>query len=447
MKLRNRPASEMKESALEGIGGIPKKWKETKLKKIANVRVSNIDKKSYEEESEVFLCNYVDVYKNEVITSKINFMKATASAGQLRKFYLEKDDVIITKDSEEANDIAVPAIIGEQLPGVVCGYHLALIKPHRSELVGSYLLRQFQTGPINDQFVIAANGVTRFGLASSSILNAYVLAPAIDEQIQISSFINFKTAIINELIDKKKIQIELLREHEKSLIHHAVTKGLDPKAKMKDSGIEWIGKIPEDWRAIQLKNLCSEEITDGPHETPDFIDAGIPFLSVDSIQNGKLDFEDCRYISNEAHEEYKQKANPKKGDILLGKAASVGKIAMVEVDFEFSIWSPLALIRPNISKLIPKYLEFYLKSDIVQDQISILSSENTQKNIGMNKIRRIKIVTPTVTEQIEIADFLNLGRSKIENASNKIKDEIAKLEEYRKSLIYEVVTGKVEVLA
>jgi type I restriction enzyme S subunit len=120
-----------------------------------------------------------------------------------------------------------------------------------------------------------------------------------------------------------------------------------PYPAYKDSGVEWLGEVPVDWEVRRLKTLISEPITDGPHETPEFLLEGIPFLSVDGIQEGELVFDGCRYIAEAAHKEYRRKCAPRREDILLGKAASTGKIARVKVDFEFSVWSPLALIRAN----------------------------------------------------------------------------------------------------
>ncbi|MDD4110378.1 MAG: restriction endonuclease subunit S [Clostridia bacterium] len=268
--------------------------------------------------------------------------------------------------------------------------------------------------------------------------------PLLDQE-KIATKTDLANRLIQQTITSKIQQIELLQEYEKSIIHQAVTKGIDKNVKLKDSGIEWMGQIPSQWNVFLLKRLCAERITDGPHETPEFIDAGIPFLSVDSIQEGKIIFENCRHISMGAHDEYKKKANPKKGDVLLGKAASVGKVALVDVDFEFSIWSPLALIRTNNKRLLPEFLELYLKSDILQDQISILSSENTQKNIGMNKIERIHIIVPPIMEQQEIIKTVKLKISQIHKSIDVIKKTIDAIEEYRKSLIFELVTGKVRV--
>ena len=217
-------------------------------------------------------------------------------------------------------------------------------------------------------------------------------------------------------------------------------------SEMKDSGVEWIGKIPKDWEIIQLKYLLKNKITDGPHETPTFTNEGIPFLSVDSIKDGKLIFKNSRYISYYDHQKYIKKCRPQRNDILMGKAASTGKIAMVETDIEFSIWSPLALIRANNNIIKSKYLEFSMKSSQVQYQIEILCTNNTQKNISMDDISKLKIVYPDINRQEKIANFLDEKTSKFDSLISKKEALIEKLEEAKKSLISEVVTGKVKVV-
>jgi type I restriction enzyme S subunit len=153
-----------RDSEVEWIGEIPEGWEVKKLKYIADTRPSNIDKKSKDEEEEVLLCNYVDVYKNEFISSELAFMTATASREQKEKFLLQKGDVLATKDSETPDDIAIPALVVEDLDNVVCGYHLTHIKPKK--IIGSFLFRYFQTKYLRSYFKISANGVTRYGLGA-----------------------------------------------------------------------------------------------------------------------------------------------------------------------------------------------------------------------------------------------------------------------------------------
>jgi type I restriction enzyme, S subunit len=207
-----------------------------------------------------------------------------------------------------------------------------------------------------------------------------------------------------------------------------------------DSGVEWLGFLPTSWSTRRLKFLIEDKITDGPHETPIFTSEGIPFLSVDGIQNGELIFDGCRHISLEAHEIYRRKAAPIFNDILLGKAASTGKIARVKVHFEFSIWSPLALIRPNRKIIDPAFVEYAFKSDFIQAQIEVLCTSNTQKNISMDDIPVIIFPLPPLPEQYHIVAFLNTKTAEIDDLIALKERQVALLQQKRKTLISRAVT-------
>lgn len=217
-----------------------------------------------------------------------------------------------------------------------------------------------------------------------------------------------------------------------------------PYSSYKESGVEWLGEVPEHWNVKRLKNVIRAPITDGPHETPIFINEGIPFLSVDGIQDGELTFEKCRYISYEAHQSYSKKAYIQLDDILLGKAASIGKVARVKVDFEFSIWSPLALIKPKLSEIKPSYLEYLLKSTLTQYQIQQLSTSNTQQNISMGDIPKFVFSLPAIEEQTAIVNFLDRETSKIDILISKQERMIVLLNEKRSALISHAVTKGID---
>ncbi|MCX6750270.1 MAG: restriction endonuclease subunit S, partial [Candidatus Pacearchaeota archaeon] len=204
--------------------------------------------------------------------------------------------------------------------------------------------------------------------------------------------------------------------------------------------INWKPQLPKDWNIHKIKFLLSRPVTDGPHETPEFIEEGVPFLSVDSIQDGKLIFENCRYISKEDFTRFKVKCKPQRDDVFLGKAASIGKIAIVDVDFEFGIWSPLALLRPNKKKILPKFLEFSLKANYNQDQIDLFATSNTQKNISMDDIPSIQLIIPPIEEQKQIANYLDKKITDINNLLEKDKHLIKLLKEKRIALIRHIIT-------
>ena len=143
-----------KSSGVEWLGDVPEHWEVKRLKTSATCWVSNVDKVPAEDELPVRLCNYTDVYYNDHITPEMGLMETTATADEIRRFGLCVGDVVITKDSEEWNDIAVPALVKKSAPDLVCGYHLAIVRSHANKLFGDYLLRAFQSCAVNQQFIV-----------------------------------------------------------------------------------------------------------------------------------------------------------------------------------------------------------------------------------------------------------------------------------------------------
>jgi len=269
--------------------------------------------------------------------------------------------------------------------------------------------------------------------------------PSMHEQRAIADFLDRETERIDALVAKKQRLIELLQEKRTALISHAVTRGLDPDTPLKNSSIAGIGRIPETWKPTRLWAVLSAPVTDGPHETPDFVDEGMPFLSVDAIQEGELVFTGCRFVSLADHTEFRRKAAPQRDDILMGKAASTGKIARVKTDVEFSIWSPLALIRLNHSLARSRYVEYALKAPLAQLQIDLLCTSNTQKNISMSDIPRVVIMLPPLREQDEIADRLDEETQAIDRLIGRVRLALERLGEHRSALITAAVTGQIDV--
>jgi type I restriction enzyme S subunit len=194
---------------------------EIPLKFVASIDVSNVDKKTYDGQESVLLCNYTDVYYNRVINNAIEFMPATADPNQVRRLTLRAGDVLITKDSETADDIAVPALVGVDLPGVVLGYHLALLRPR--QMKGDFLYWALRSRRCRDAFSLAASGVTRVGLRQDAM--GRVPIPALDVNVQetVAQKLNREAEQMESMIRLLARQIELLREHRQALITAAVT--------------------------------------------------------------------------------------------------------------------------------------------------------------------------------------------------------------------------------
>ncbi|MBZ2022476.1 restriction endonuclease subunit S [Streptococcus sanguinis] len=212
--------------------------------------------------------------------------------------------------------------------------------------------------------------------------------------------------------------------------------------RMKESGIDWIGQIPEEWEVRAIKHIVETPVTDGPHETPVLYETGIPFLSAEAVKDGILDFNYKRgYISLKDHERFKKKISPKKDDIFIVKSgATTGNVGIVNTDDIFDIWSPLALIRCNKTLAIQKYIYFYLLSTLFKAQVEFNWSFGTQQNIGMGVIERIKVILPPVSEQQKIADFLDKKTVQLDKVKALLEEQIQKFKDYRASLIYKTVT-------
>lgn len=290
-------------------------------------------------------------------------------------------------------------------------------------------------------------GTTFKELSTTSLKEFKLPIPSELEQHQIVQFLDEKTGLIDKLISTKELKITLLKEQRTSLINEVVTKGLNPYVKMKNTGIEWIGEIPEHWNMVSIKNLVSTKITDGPHETPEWVEEGIPFLSVESVQDNKLDFNKKRgYITEELHKIYSKKCKPQRDDIFIVKSGSTtGKSTIVETDEEFNIWSPLCIVRSNKDKILPRFLFNSIQSFYFRRFIELGWSFGTQPNIGMGVIENLKVVLPPLKEQQPIIDFLNHKIIDIDNLVDLEQKKIDLLKEYRQSLISEVITGKIKV--
>lgn len=224
--MKINPYLAYKDSGVKWLDNVPQEWNVKPLKLISDLRLSNIDKHTVPTEPAVKLCNYVDVYKNENIDSSIDFMKATASVDQIKRLTLAVGDVIITKDSENANDIGVPAYVKEIQPGLVCGYHLALIRPN-AEVSGEFLNYLFKSKYTASYFENEASGMTRYAIGKYSIENLDVPTPEYDEQVSIANFLNYETSKLDDLVAKQQKLIELLKEKRKAIISAAVTGKID----------------------------------------------------------------------------------------------------------------------------------------------------------------------------------------------------------------------------
>ncbi len=438
---------EYKDLCVEWLDQIPSHWNIKRLKRISSVKFSGVDKHSKEGEKPVFLCNYTDVYNKDTILLNNGFMEATATDNEIALFSLKRDDVIITKDSEDWKDIAVPSYIFTDLPGVICGYHLALIHPEL--ITGRFLFWSFYARNINHQFVVASTGITRFGLGKYWLDNSLFFIPPISEQQAIADFLDQETARIDELIARKQSLIDLLKEQRTTLITHTVTKGLNQGVPMKDSEVEWLGQIPVHWEVKKLKHVLLRN--DGGVWGDDYDENGtIVLRSTEQTIGGEWCINEPAIRRINA-EEYK-KSKLICGDLLITKSSGselhIGKTTLVTKTIEdmnccFSNFMQRIRLLSNYSA---KYIYYVFNCILGREQLVYYSNTTTGlANLSSTIIGNIHIAMPNYSEQQAITDYLDQETSRIDNLVSRINQAIEKLQEYRSATITAAVTGKIDV--
>ncbi|WOP15905.1 NADAR domain-containing protein [Ottowia sp. SB7-C50] len=220
-------AVSLKPSGIEWLGEVPEHWEVALIKHVADVRFSGVDKHSHDLETPVRLCNYTDVYKNDRITDDMDLMRATATAAEIARLTLKAGDVILTKDSETPDDIGVPAWVPEDLPGVVCAYHLGLLRPVPDRVLGEFLFRAIGSARTAQQFHVLATGVTRFALGKHDVKNAVIALPPVEEQKTICRWITDECKPLDDAIARTEEEIKLIREYRDRQIADVVTGQVD----------------------------------------------------------------------------------------------------------------------------------------------------------------------------------------------------------------------------
>jgi type I restriction enzyme S subunit len=449
---------EYKPSGVEWFGDVPEHWEVKRLKTSAISWVSNVDKVPAEDELPVRLCNYTDVYYHDHITPEMELMETTATADEIRRFGLRVGDVIITKDSEDWSDIAVPALVKKTAPDLVCGYHLAIIRSNHKALFGDYLLRAFQSCAVNQQFQVAASGVTRYGLPKASIGEAWIPLPAPAEQRAIAAFLDRETGRVDRLVAKKLELIERLKEKRIALISRTVTRGLPAEAAakagiptnppLKHSGLDWLGDIPEHWFCTTLKRVVSVcgRIGFRGYTTDDLVDEGDGALALGGANLtavGRLDFTKRTYLSWPKYEESPE-IKVAVNDLVIGQRGTCGNVVLIDRDIGPATINP-SLVLLKQPKIHGGFLCYWLMGRFIQSIFDSYLSATAVPMLSQQQIGNVPVCHPPLPEQAAIAAYLDVETAKLDALVGKVEEAVERLQEYRTALITAAVTGKIDV--
>lgn len=428
---QSKPASHL------WVDAIPQGWTETRLRFVANVSNSNVDKKSYEGQLPVRLCNYTDVYYNERISPELEFMRATATPAEIEKFELREGDVIITKDSEDPNDIGVPALVMEDMPGVVCGYHLSVVRTADPD-TAAFLQYSIMSHVNKAQLYVDTPGVTRYGLDQDAIKSILVLLPPPEERRQIVQMLRQETGRIDGLIDKKTRFISVLNDKEKAMIAHFVRRGIDASAPATDSGVEWRGIVPTHWQRARMKNHFKQVKRQGYDD-----------LTVLSVYRefGVIEKASRSDNINKTPEDLSKYQLVEPNDLAINKMkAWQGSMGISPF---LGITSPDYVVMKPIGEHNPRYMHHYLRARPMPWVYRLISNgiRTDQWRMEPEKFLELPIFLPPLDEQDAIANRIDRELDRIRGLIEKTERSIALLKEKRAALITAAVTGKIDVRA
>lgn len=439
-----RPYPKYKPSGIDWLEEVPAHWSILPLRRVASVIASNVDKHIVEGEIPVSLCNYTDVYYNRHITSDIEFSKGTVSPEELARFQLLPGDVLITKDSESWDDIAVPAVVIDALPNVVCGYHLSRIRPD-PVLDGRFLAYWIGSEDGAIHFKVLANGVTRFGLGANAIKSAGVPLPPLDEQRAIADFLDAMNEKIARFIAARRRMIAVLEEQKGAIINQAVTRGLDPDVPLKPSGIDWLGDIPAHWEILPLGRLV--KIAGGM--TPSKSNVGywtgtVPWISPKDMKSSRITSA-VDYISEQAVRETGLAIVPLQSILIVVRGMILARkvpVAVTEIPLTINQDMKALISKPAID---PNFLARQL--EVAQDALFPLIDEagHGTRRLPTPALLGLQLPVPSKGEQAGIVAHIDNATSTISETIARHWREIELMQEYRTRLISDVVTGTLDV--
>jgi type I restriction enzyme, S subunit len=419
---------------LNWVSNLPAHWGTKPLRAVADYTVSNVDKVPAGNEAPVWLCNYTDVYNNEFITLHLDFMRATATEGEIEKFGLKVDDVVITKDSESWDDIGVPAIVKETAGDLVCGYHLAVLRPRKQILDGSFLFRCLQAKPVRVQLELAANGVTRFGIPKADIGAMTLPIPPLSQQRIIADYLDRETARLDGLVAAKERVLGLLAEKRQALITRAVTRGLEPRSPLRDSGIPWLGEIPAHWQILQLK-FVTRSLHTGPFgsqlHAEEYITGGVPVVNPSHLSSGRICADD-RVSVDEATAERLVIHRLSPCDVVFARRGELGRCGVVEPSQAGWLCGTGSLrARLRLDMVDPYYIVLVFTGTRVSDVLTFESVGSTMDNLNTEILGSCQFGVPPLTEQRAIVAHITAETAKLDALHAATERTIAILRERR----------------
>src|SRR5690554_4446683 len=441
-----------KDSGIEYLDKIPVHWQELRMRFIGYLygglsgKSANDFNQLTNEDNKCFI-PFTNIANNFRIDSES--LQTVVIAENEKQNKVKKGDLFFLMSSENYDDVGKSAVLLDDLEETYLNSFCKGFRITKENIVPKFLNYQLHSKQLRHNLLTGANGFTRINLKIDKVIDLLTALPPIAEQTSIASFLDRKTSEIDDIIADKKRLLELYEEEKTAIINQAVTKGLDPNAPMKDSGIEWLGEIPEHWEVKKLKMLVSKV---GSGVTPKggssvYLSIGIPLIRSQNVHFDSLKLDDVAFISEEVDEEMSN-SRIQDGDVLLNiTGASIGRCYFVPEGFgRGNVNQHVCIIRPNINEVNTVYLSLLLRSEIGQLQIRLQQTGANREGLNFEQLKNFHLpIATSLSEQQSIVHHIESECSKIDFKKARTEKLIELLTEYRTALISEAVTGKIKV--
>lgn len=408
------------------------------LKRVAHVWPSNVDKLSVEGEHPVRLVNYTDVYYGDRLHPGLDLMVATATTDEIAKFRLTSGDVILTKDSETADDIGISAYVDEATPDMVCGYHLSLVRP--TGAVGRYLHYAIASTHARRQMSVAATGVTRFGLRAESVGSLSVWLPPEEEQRAIAVYLDAETARIDALIIKKMNLVALIEERVWSFRTRALLGRSDGPARSHPV----LGEVGEDRTVLSLRRVVPGIGVGLVINPSTYVAAeGVPFIHGSNVRDGWIDRSALKHMSVQ-HSAQLPASRLSTGDVVVVRAGYPGRAAVIDEDLDGAQCASILILRRSPS-VLPDYLAAFFNSGVARSQIAAYQYGAAQEQVNVGHVVDFQFPMADRARQAECVARIRASDSSAQQAIRALERQVGLLTEHRQALITLAVTGELQV--
>ncbi|WP_198679087.1 restriction endonuclease subunit S [Aliidiomarina haloalkalitolerans] len=442
---------EYKKSNSRLTNKIPKDWREASLKRTVDGCINGIWGSEPDGKYDVACIRIADFDRaaNSISTEKLTFRSVSYSERANR--LIKRGDLLIEKSGGGDKTLVGAVAIFQHDFDAVTSNFVAKMRPrkgHSPEFL-NYCFNALYSSNVNYCSIKQTTGIQN--LDSEAYLQERIGVPSYPEQQKIAQFLDYETAKIDALIYEQKRLIELLREKRQAVISHAVTKGLNPDVPMKDSGVEWIGQIPEHWHTLPIKyviNSFEQGWSPQCFNEPVSDESELGVLKVGCVRHGRFIHEENKRLPPGLP--FKNELSVRAGDLLISRANTrelVGSVGVPSVNHEnLMISDKIFRLRLN-SQALPEFLCFFLTTGVARQQIELAATgaSDSMLNIGQSTIKEMPFPCPPMEEQHQIVEKVVKANWKLLELAGEAIKLVEKLKERRSALISAAVTGKIDV--